>query len=418
MQPLGKKSFIDNQRTEIVERKGIGHPDSLADGISELFSIKYSKFCASKFGRILNHWVDKCILIGGEAKIAFNYGKIIKPIEVYIVGKATQALGKVKVPISEIAYNSITAHMKKILPMLNVDKDLKIFVRTSDAIGTGRDEKWYRPISIDDLKELDNPKANDSVACTSYAPLSVTEKITLLIERYLNSKEIKRRNPEIGADIKVLALRIKNRLHLTICIPFISSLTPSREFYLKRKHEISLEIKNLVKEFAPQFDIKVYINTRDTSKNMYLTVTGTAADCGDCGVVGRGNRIGGIIPITREMGIEASCGKNPVYHSGKIYNVLAYKISQDIYDQCGLRNYVNIVGQAGRQIKNPYFIIVKPLAENFNKEEIEEIVIKNVNEAYQITDEILDGLVYYLTLEPECYPMNEWLKKTLREWGK
>ena len=67
---------IDFKDVEIVERKGIGHPDSLADGIAETISSEYSKYCLKHFGRVANHWVDKCMLIGGECERDFGYGKL------------------------------------------------------------------------------------------------------------------------------------------------------------------------------------------------------------------------------------------------------------------------------------------------------------------------------------------------------
>ena len=44
---------------EVVERKGIGHPDSLADILAESFSNDYSLYCLENFGTVLNYWFDK-----------------------------------------------------------------------------------------------------------------------------------------------------------------------------------------------------------------------------------------------------------------------------------------------------------------------------------------------------------------------
>ena len=51
--------LIANEPVEMVERKGIGHPDTLADVIASAFSNKYSLYCIDAFGFIANHWVDK-----------------------------------------------------------------------------------------------------------------------------------------------------------------------------------------------------------------------------------------------------------------------------------------------------------------------------------------------------------------------
>ncbi len=63
---------------------------------------------------------------------------------------------------------------------------------------------------------------------------------------------------------------------------------------------------------------------------VYLTVTGTSAEAGDDGQVGRGNRINGLITPGRPMSLEAAAGKNPVSHVGKIYNVAAQAIARRV----------------------------------------------------------------------------------------
>ena len=45
-------------------------------------------------------------------------------------------------------------------------------------------------------------------------------------------------------------------------------------------------------------------------------------EAGDDGSVGRGNRANGLITPCRPMSLEATAGKNPVNHVGKIYNLL------------------------------------------------------------------------------------------------
>ena len=39
----------ENNPLEVVERKGIGHPDTLADLVAEMFSKKYIEYCLNEF---------------------------------------------------------------------------------------------------------------------------------------------------------------------------------------------------------------------------------------------------------------------------------------------------------------------------------------------------------------------------------
>lgn len=91
-----------------------------------------------------------------------------------------------------------------------------------------------------------------------------------------------------------------------------------------------------------------------------LTVTGTSAESGDDGEVGRGNRVSGLITPYRCMTMEAVAGKNPLTHVGKLHNLMASRISQrsvadvpEISDvQCILAS------QIGHSVSDPQIVDV------------------------------------------------------------
>ena len=47
---------------EIVERKGIGHPDTMCDALAEELSQALCKYYLEKSGLVLHHNVDKALL--------------------------------------------------------------------------------------------------------------------------------------------------------------------------------------------------------------------------------------------------------------------------------------------------------------------------------------------------------------------
>jgi S-adenosylmethionine synthetase len=67
--------------------------------------------------------------------------------------------------------------------------------------------------------------------------------------------------------------------------------------------------------------------------SIYLTVTGTSAEAGDDGEVGRGNRANGLITPGRPMIMEAAAGKNCVSHVGKLYNIVARRITERLVEE-------------------------------------------------------------------------------------
>ena len=111
--------------------------------------------------------------------------------------------------------------------------------------------------------------------------------------------------------------------------------------------------------------ITVTINTLDDPTRgiggMYLTVLGTSAEGGDCGQVGRGNKVNGVIALNRPMSTEAAAGKNPVSHVGKIYTLLTHRIAAELYANVpGLREvYVWLCSQIGQPIDQPLIASVQ-----------------------------------------------------------
>jgi S-adenosylmethionine synthetase len=80
-------------------------------------------------------------------------------------------------------------------------------------------------------------------------------------------------------------------------------------------------------------EVEVNAADGDTAESVYLTVTGLSAEAGDDGQVGRGNRVNGLITPCRPMSLEAAAGKNPVTHTGKLYNLLADRIARALVDE-------------------------------------------------------------------------------------
>jgi S-adenosylmethionine synthetase len=100
--------------------------------------------------------------------------------------------------------------------------------------------------------------------------------------------------------------------------------------------------------------VVVHVNTADDikKKSVFLTVTGTSAEMGDDGSVGRGNRCNGLITPNRPMSMEATSGKNPINHIGKIYNLLSTQIAQECVKKVdGIEEmYVRLLSQIGKPI--------------------------------------------------------------------
>ncbi|RLI40309.1 methionine adenosyltransferase, partial [Candidatus Bathyarchaeota archaeon] len=323
-----KHTPIEQQRLEIVERKGLGHPDSMCDAIMEQLSVRLSKEYLERAGSVLHHNVDKSLLVAGEAEPRFGGGVVKQPMLLVFGDRATSEINGVKLDVEEIAIDVAKKWFRENMRFIDPEKHVKYQVE-------------LKPGSVG-LVDIFKRKgeflgANDTSAAVGYAPLTRTEKIVLGIERFLNSREFKNRFPESGEDIKVMGYRSNNSLNLTISMAFVDRFVNSEEEYFEKKVKITDEINKFV-EANTNFDkVKVQLNSLDRRGRgiggVYLTVLGTSADSGDSGQVGRGNRVNGLISLNRPFCSEAAAGKNPVSHVGKIYNILTFRIAQHVYEQ-------------------------------------------------------------------------------------
>ncbi len=186
------------QEVEVVERKGLGHPDTICDAVAEHLCVRLCRYYLEHFGLILHHNVDKVLLCGGAAHAAFGGGEMVEPIELYVAGRATQDYLGERIPVHEIAVEACREWLGKHLRELDVERHVRIIPR-------------LRPGSADLTRVFARggaaPLANDTSAGAGFAPLTVLERFVLEVERHLNSPETKHTHPEIGTDIKVMGVR-------------------------------------------------------------------------------------------------------------------------------------------------------------------------------------------------------------------
>lgn len=366
-----KREALNEREFEVVERKGLGHPDTLCDFIAEEISKEYSQYCLKELGIILTHMVDKIGLIGGLSDCDFGGGKIVKPITLVLTGRLSERFGETVIPAEKIAIEAAKKAIKLRLPLLNLETDLVIQNNLHGSRGPGvvkgmeegnERSRFYQPKQFSDVM-YNNPiiKSNDTSATVGYYPNSDAENIALELEKLLNSGDFTETHPYVGSDIKVMVVKKASKVSVTCCIPFISRYTPSLEFYVEKKIYLKeLLLKNLSEKYS-KYDFEMYINTRDdlTKPDVYLTITGSAIESGDEGLVGRGNRFNGVINFTRPMSMEAYFGKNPVHHIGKVYTYIANKAAREIFEKYKIESEVTLVSQMGRPIQNPWSAFIK-----------------------------------------------------------
>jgi len=381
---------LEKQRIELVERKCLGHPDSIADGIAESISQALCKVYLEEFGAVLHHNTDQGEVVAGESCPTFGGGKMIRPIYVLIDGRATKQFNRVTIATDAVAVEAAHGYLHKILPELNLTRDVTIDSR----LGTGSTDlrDVFKP------RQGKVPRSNDTSFGVGHAPFSDVETIIRNTSDYIDTK-LRKKYPAIGQDIKIMGLRDGNTITLTIASAIVDKYCADIKEYQEYMALLTEEIGKVAKK-STQRKVLVNVNTADDIKNesVFLTVTGTSAEMGDDGSVGRGNRCNGLITPNRPMSMEATSGKNPINHIGKIYNLLSTQIASDTIKKVdGIEEmYVRLLSQIGKPIDQPLVASVQVLPikgvslPEINSE-IQAIVDDKLANVTSITEKVIRG---------------------------
>ena len=385
---------------EIVERKGIGHPDSVADALAETVSRALCKMYKKEVGTVLHHNTDETQIAAGKSAPAFGGGAIIDPTYILLVGRATTDITVNKVlkelPCKPTALKTAREYMRKTFPNIDVDSDIILDAK----LGMGSDD-------LTGVYKTSGVLANDTSFGVGYAPYSVTDKLVLETEELINSKKFKLVLPETGQDVKVMGSRVGNKITMTIACAMVDRFIKDRSHYASAIEDMYKRVENnalnIIDKSGEDLEFHLDINTGDNYKNnvYYLTVTGLSQEMGDDGSVGRGNRCNGLITPYRPMSMEATSGKNPITHIGKLYNVMSKLIAEDVAKKVpnDVEVRVRILSQIGKPVSEPLNCNVQLVSngecKKFAKwqQEAESIATDWLDNVDKVTDLIINGKV-------------------------
>jgi S-adenosylmethionine synthetase len=374
--------YIEDLPVEIVERKGIGHPDSICDGIAERISVEYSRWCQENLGTLLHHNFDKVQLVAGEVEIGYGGGHMIRPIRIQIAGRGTPTYKGRKIPLDSIAIEAARKHIRETMRYLDPDRHMVI----DSFVGRGAEELAY---------VVDQVTANDTSFGVSHWPRSGLERAVYETSRYINFELIDQF--PIGEDVKVMGARQGDRMVLTVALPFIAERIHDAAEYLEARQAA----QEAIQTFAAGLDTRevvVHVNTADDvdAGAVYLTLTGTSAEMGDDGAVGRGNRVNGLITPFRATSLEAACGKNPISHVGKVYNVLAMLAAKEIVERVPTvkEATVYLLSQIGAPLDQPLVATayVRPASGGLTpsiQADVQAILDEQLAQVHTVRDRIL-----------------------------
>jgi S-adenosylmethionine synthetase len=303
----------------MVERKGRGHPDSICDALAEAFTIALSRAYHERCGAVLHHNVDKALLAGGSSTPRYGGGEVTAPFDVYLSGRATREVDGAVIPVEQIAEETSRAWLRANLHALDAARHVRIhpLVRPGSAALRALVAREQGPTAA----------ANDTSLAVGHAPPSRLEQVVLAVEEALTSPSTIAVHPVIGEDVKVMGVRRAHQIDLTVACAIVDRYVRGPSDYAVAKETVGRLAEHAARQAGS--DVRVAVNTADDidAGRLYLTVTGTSAEAGDDGQVGRGNRVGGLITPCRPMTLEAAAGKNVASHVGKSYSIVAHRIA-------------------------------------------------------------------------------------------
>lgn len=365
---------VARRRVELVERKGIGHPDTMCDSLVEAAAVALAGMYLAELGAIPHYNVDKAFLIAGQCRKDFGGGEVTQPIEFVVGDRATFEVDGRPLPVERTLHAAVEAWLVGHLPRLRPGCDLRV----RNALAPGSSE--LRGIFGAGAREI---LSNDTSGASGYAPLTVTEATVLAVERFVNGREFKTAFPDTGEDVKVFGIREDDRLRLTVAMPLVAAAIPSEAAYFRRKEEILAALATRFRDVP--LALEWGLNTLDSpgrgSAGTYLTVTGTSAEDADSGQVGRGNRANGLIAFARPGGGEAAAGKNAVAHAGKVYSVLSHRLAELIHARAPERLqqvYVHLAARIGDPVDRPWTGVQVILADGVALGEVEPLIAEVV----------------------------------------
>ncbi|WP_277540699.1 methionine adenosyltransferase [Haloarcula laminariae] len=380
---------IEEQNVEIVERKGIGHPDSICDGVAESVSRALAQTYIDRFGKVLHYNTDETQLVAGTAAPAYGGGEVLEPIYLLVVGRATKTYDGERIPAETIALRAAREYLGENFPHLDLGTDIVVDVEFGE--GSGDLQTVFGEEEV-------VPNANDTSYGVGHAPFSEVERIVADTERKLTG-EYAADNPVVGQDVKVMGKREGDHIDVTVAVAMVDEYVADLEDYKDAVENVRSYVEELAVEKTDR-EVTVHVNTADDydEESIYLTVTGTSAEQGDDGSVGRGNRANGLITPNRPMSMEATSGKNPVNHIGKIYNLLSTEIAQSVAAEVsGIRQVqIRLLSQIGSPIDQPHvadamIVTEDGVAIGDIEDEVEATIDAELADVTEITRKVIAG---------------------------
>jgi S-adenosylmethionine synthetase len=326
---------------------------------------------------------------------------MVDPIRVLVNGRAARSCGAVAIPLDDLILDEVNTFFLQRLPELagHLSIELNVTLNSSpgavltDNVSSDR-TRWFAPASAADLRERTQLVANDTSLGTGWAPQNPIELfVRTITDHFSGPAGFRTTRTWCGSDVKVMAHGMSDQLDVVLAVPQRSAKVGSRSEYLANKEDVLSECDQLARLHLPGVRARFRLNARDIPERdeLYLTYTGSSIESGDEGVVGRGNRVNGLITPLRPMNVEGANGKNPVYHVGKLYNVAANRIAARLHEATGAYAEVHLLSATGQRLDRPWRILIRLAADGnaLANDKLRSLLMETLDSFPELTEEIV-----------------------------
>lgn len=369
---INRCQTMDDLPLEVVERKGLGHPDTICDLLTERISFDLGNYYLKTCGQVLHYNVDKALLVGGQSQPEFGGGRILEPAKLYLGDRATTSFDGNKLNLNELIESSIQSWLKDNLRYLRLGETLE-----------WQSEIKQGSMTLNSVE--DRSVSNDTSVGVGYWPNSSLEKLVFDVEDRLNSKKYKAEYPQLGEDTKVMAVRRRNNVELILACAIVDRFISNADDYFEKKTSVLNSLKkDLSQDYSQKFDLSLSLNALDASEQglngLYMTVTGLSCEGGDSGQVGRGNRVSGLISFMRPQTMEAWAGKNFKTHVGKIYSFAAQSLAKELCESVEevTEATITLIGKIGSPVHEPSYVFADFKITSGNESQITQKVVETL----------------------------------------
>jgi S-adenosylmethionine synthetase len=129
-----KETPVSQRQIEVVERKGLGHPDTICDSLVECISNHLSLAYIERFGRVLHFNLDKAMLAAGTSEPNFGGGKITSPMKFVLGDRTTSRFGEQDIALDPLIERSVKDWFKQ--DLARVDPEQHVVVQSEIQLGS------------------------------------------------------------------------------------------------------------------------------------------------------------------------------------------------------------------------------------------------------------------------------------------